>query len=750
MSPRTRKYLDWGLIIAINFMWATQAPMIKWIGERVGPVAIAFIPMILSTLMFLPVLWIENRRQRRRFRWRWDDARHFLLAGLLGLFFLQFTYTLGAQRTLAANAGIITLTIPVFVTLAASFLLRERLNRVRVLSFLIAMAGVLLTSLQDLRSANFLASDFLAGNMIFLAACAGCGFYNAYCKLLVEKQYTELEILVYTSIVGSLASVPLLIWVEPFRVGHLLAAGPMALWGILELSFVVYGCSMLLFFRVLKRMDVTQAILGNYLLPFFIALLAVVFLKESITPVMLLGGTVILLSTLVLTVFEGDLLEWLDRRRRPASAIVLFALAGFSPALQGQGPEPPGWFAGDPHVHRGILCSRNAADRMLTPEELLEMMRPNGLAVISVLGDMGNGEIREASEDLKLIKGKDHPISKAGRIVHWDAEWHFDPKGVTFDQKVIGGHLIVLGLRHAERIHHEYTYPVIEWARTQGAVVGFAHMQHVQEGIPEALTCCYPIEYPVEVALGSRVFLMEDVRGSDPAMKAYYRLLNCGFRPGIAAGSDYPCGRDPAPLGNLLTYVRVPGGKLTYRKWVDGIAAGRVVVSRNAHHEFLDLKVNGASGPGDEVKLPAAGTISVEVRWSTTLSATGRIEIVQNGAVVAFQEGAAGPGAPVRLTASPAFARSGWIAARRMGPNGHTSHTAAVFISVAGRPARASSEDAEFFVRYLDNLLRKTAPGGEWSGYFTNQHEAARSRYEAAAAIYRRIASEARQLKGGQ
>jgi drug/metabolite transporter (DMT)-like permease len=315
---RLRKYSDWLLIVTINFMWATQAPVIKAMGDSLGPVAIAFVPMIVSTFMFLPMLWIENRGHGREFRWRWADLRHFLLAGLLGMFLLQFTYTLGAQRTLAANAGIITLTIPVFVALAASVLLNERLNWVRLASFFLALVGVLLTSLSDLSNADLMSGGYLTGNMIFLAACACCGFFNTYCKLLVNKQYTELEILVYTSVIGSIASVPLFIWIEPFSLSAFLASGPVAIWGVVELSLIVYGCSMLLFFYVLKRMDVTQAILGNYLLPFFIALLAVVFLKEKITPIMVLGGSIIIASTLILTVFEGELLAWAKGRSATA------------------------------------------------------------------------------------------------------------------------------------------------------------------------------------------------------------------------------------------------------------------------------------------------------------------------------------------------------------------------------------------------------------------------------------------------
>jgi drug/metabolite transporter (DMT)-like permease len=113
LTQKQRKYFDWLLIIVINFMWATQVPVSKLIGDRRGAVAITFLPMMLSTLIFLPILLRENRKRGTGFHWRWGDAKHFIIAGIFGLFTLQFTCTLGAQRTLAASAGIITLTIPV-------------------------------------------------------------------------------------------------------------------------------------------------------------------------------------------------------------------------------------------------------------------------------------------------------------------------------------------------------------------------------------------------------------------------------------------------------------------------------------------------------------------------------------------------------------------------------------------------------------------------------------------------------------
>ncbi|MCU1274435.1 MAG: Developmentally Regulated Interacting Protein [Bryobacterales bacterium] len=403
-------------------------------------------------------------------------------------------------------------------------------------------------------------------------------------------------------------------------------------------------------------------------------------------------------------------------------------------------PEPSGWFAGDAHVH---LDCGVAAGVTVTPEDILAAMKTNDLALVSLMADMGNGEVRDAARDLPKISRKDLALSTPQRIVHWDAEWHFDPHGVTFDEKAIGGHLILLGLQRGARVFSEYTYPVIERARKQNAIVGYAHMQYLKNDIPQELDCCAPLEYPVETALGTIDFLMEDVNGGETAIQGYYRLLNCGFRPGLAAATDFPCNFNK-PIGTQLTYVRTADGKLSYRGWIEGLAKGRTVVSRNAHREFLDLKVNGTNAPGDEVRLSGKGSVKAEVRWSAATPLSGRIELVRNGKVVASRDASAAPGAPAVLSAAINFDDSGWIAARRMAANGHQVHTGAIYVTLNSAPVRASPADAEFFVRFIDNLLRQTSPGGAWSSFFAHDRDAAQARYRRARATYESIAAEAR------
>ena len=423
----------------------------------------------------------------------------------------------------------------------------------------------------------------------------------------------------------------------------------------------------------------------------------------------------------------------------PESVFTITGLADSLPlSILAEKPEPGGWYAGDIHVHRN--CGDGTS--IFSEDELVEMMKPNDLAVISVLADMGNGEVKDSRTDLPKVNGKDAIQSKQGRLVHWDAEWHYDPAGVTFEHKALGGHIILLGLNEAHQVWDESPYRILEYGKSQDAVVGFCHMQYLNDSIRDELNCCIPIDYPVEAALGTIDFLSEDVWLNDAAVNGYYRLLNCGFRIGWAAGTDFPCNNNK-PLGSLLTYVHLKDQPLTYRKWIEGIKNGRTVVTTNGHVEFLDLKINETYGPGDEINLNGKTTVRIDVDWLSVKELTGRIEIVCNGEIIAKMDGTAMKGKPVHLTSGLRIDKSSWICARRMDETGHQSHTAPVYITIRDAPVRASVDDARYFVKWIDRIINNISEGGPWNQYFTHDRDKVRERYQRARAVYEKISVEA-------
>src|SRR5664279_4121889 len=414
-------------------------------------------------------------------------------------------------------------------------------------------------------------------------------------------------------------------------------------------------------------------------------------------------------------------------------------------------PEPDGWYSGDIHVHRNCGDGTDVFDE----NKLAVMMEPNRLAVISLLADMGNGEVKYSPVDMKKVNGKNAPESKPGHIIHWDAEWHWDATYSNFSHQALGGHLVILGLNNAHQIWDESPYKVLDWAKSQHAVRGFAHMEYIKDSFQNELNCCIPVEYPVEAALGTIDFISEDVYGSaspnsgnynsEAAIHAYYKLLNCGFRPGLAAGTDFPC-NELEPLGTLLTYVQIKDKVLTYRKWIAGIKEGRTVVSRNGHHGFIELKADGVFEPGDEINIKNKKLIGVSVKWTGDKEMAGKIELVCNGKVVAGQTAGIGPDSPFVFRTTLEMATSSWICARLMDDHGHETHTAPIYVIVNKKPVRASPEDAAYFIQWIDQLLMRTSPGGPWNHYFSHDLGIVQARYLKAKGIYVKIMEESKKM----
>jgi len=129
-----------------------------------------------------------------------------------------------------------------------------------------------------------------------------------------------------------------------------------------------------------------------------------------------------------------------------ALMVILPASSHFSRQALAAGPEPAGWYAGDPHVHR------SCGDTPETVSSLQSKMEGNTLSFLSLLADMGNGEVLDPVTDLPRVTGSDDLVSTGSRTVRWDAEWHWDAIYTQFPHQALGGHVVSLGLTEAHQI----------------------------------------------------------------------------------------------------------------------------------------------------------------------------------------------------------------------------------------------------------------------------------------------------------
>ena len=291
------------LLAIASLIWSAQGTAVKFLDRQMGPIAITFLPFYVTTILFVPLLVQKRRANPDAARPTWTDWGKFTLAGVGGQVLAQLGMTWGIYKSLASNGAVLNLMIPVITAVLASFMLHEKLGALRMASLGIGLVGVLLMSVPDLRESSFLEGKYLLGNGLILVGCFGSSFYNTYCKGLLRR-FQEIEILIFSYITASLASVPLLIWVEPFHWSVFGRLDWKAWVAFAFLAVLMYGASMLFFFAALEHLDVTVASVSLYLVPIFGVLLAAVLLGERLGTLTLTGSGIVLLATILIMKYD--------------------------------------------------------------------------------------------------------------------------------------------------------------------------------------------------------------------------------------------------------------------------------------------------------------------------------------------------------------------------------------------------------------------------------------------------------------
>jgi drug/metabolite transporter (DMT)-like permease len=223
-------------------------------------------------------------------RSRWTVPSTALALGALGYATPSSLYFAALERIDASLVALVLYTYPVFVTVAAAVLGRDRLTPARCVALAVATGGTLLVLL----GAGRLSIDLLG---VALALCAAVT-YTVY-------------VLVADSVVHRLPPLVLSAWV---MTGAALALAARALvTGGLDVGFGLDGwfwiacmavvstvVGMLAFFAGLRRTGPSTAAILSTVEPVVTAALAAVTLGEFLTPEQLAGGLLVLSSVAVL------------------------------------------------------------------------------------------------------------------------------------------------------------------------------------------------------------------------------------------------------------------------------------------------------------------------------------------------------------------------------------------------------------------------------------------------------------------
>ena len=370
-----------------------------------------------------------------------------------------------------------------------------------------------------------------------------------------------------------------------------------------------------------------------------------------------------------------------------------------------------------------------------------------------------------------FFTGKDEPFSTGINRLRNDVEVSGFPSSDN-------GHLVLLRLKEddypgTKKIQDwpSWTLPIMQWAKAQGGVVGYAHSGWgLEPVVPTNVVPNYVM--PKMDGIGANEFIVTVTQnlvdfysaGDTPPsweLTMWYHSLNSGFRPRLSGETDFPCIFDER-VGLARSYFKTDGA-LTYDGYVDAIKKGRGYVS-TGHAHLMNFTVNGLEVGTKDSQLtytkPQAVTISATIaaylpeqqdeigeaiaqrdpnsqpywhieRTRIEKSRKVRVELIVNGFPVDTTEIVAdGALRDVRFTYP--MSRSGWVALR-VYPGAHTNP---IFVEIGGKPIQ-EPKSVDWCLKAVDACWKQKV-----AHISAAEKPAAEKAYESARAVYRKRLAE--------
>lgn len=273
----------WKPLFAV-FVWGLSFIATKNALNEVTPVVIVFIRQLLgiSFLMFIAL------KKNLSFAVTWRDHKWVLLLGLIACFHLWIQVT-GLQWTTASHTGWIIGITPVFMTILAMILFKEKIFKHQTLGIVLSFAGLLmLVSKGDFSSLDFIKNE---GDALIIVSSLTWSIYSMVSKR-ATLNYSPIMTTLYLFTIIAIVLAPVTINQSNINaVEHLSLSG----WGsILFLGIFCSGVAYTLWAQSLAEMPASRVGAFLYIEPFVTFFGAWILLDEKITLLTLLSGLVII------------------------------------------------------------------------------------------------------------------------------------------------------------------------------------------------------------------------------------------------------------------------------------------------------------------------------------------------------------------------------------------------------------------------------------------------------------------------
>ena len=276
--------IDYSLLCFLALIWSSAFFNIKIATESFGPITIAFLRVFLASIPLIILCNIKKIKIEVFSRdWYW-----FALIGFVNLVIPFFFISYGIKAVQSNLAAILMSSTPLTSTILGHYFTKnEKFNLIKTVGVLIGFSGIVY-----LFSDNILINEnnFYSALLILLGAT---GYVvGGVLTLKISNKKNE-NVTTSICIWASIILLPLtMIFEQPWNV----TPSTLSIISVVYLGLVSTGIAWLLRFAILKKNGLIFQSQVSFLIPIFGIILGYIFLKELITPKIIVSVILVLIG----------------------------------------------------------------------------------------------------------------------------------------------------------------------------------------------------------------------------------------------------------------------------------------------------------------------------------------------------------------------------------------------------------------------------------------------------------------------
>lgn len=278
------------LLILQQFISSTTHIFAKNLTFELPPSLTLLLRSLFASLFFIVLLRV---RRQKLISFEKSDIFRFIILGVLNIPLNQLLFFVSIKLTTAPNVALAYALSPIFILIIAVVFFNEKVNLAKIFGIIIAFLGITFILLEKGVS---LKSEYFAGNILALIASLCWALFSTYGKPLIKK-YGSIYSTALAMNIGFLLFLPISFALGDFNRINLVA--PIHLAQILYLAIMTSGLAYLIWYYALKKLPASNVGVFNNLQPVFTTILSVIFFKQELSLIYVLGGFMVILGVIL-------------------------------------------------------------------------------------------------------------------------------------------------------------------------------------------------------------------------------------------------------------------------------------------------------------------------------------------------------------------------------------------------------------------------------------------------------------------